>query len=67
VSLREQLETLDPDAVLLVHTTLGHVYVGRRVDIIADALVIERPDRGAQHILNLGDVSSVRPFVEEPG
>lgn len=67
MSLREQLEGLEPEAVLVIHTTLGNVYVGRRVDIIADALVIERPDHGAQHILNLGDVSSVRRFVEEPG
>ncbi len=65
MSLREQLEAFDDDAVLMVLTTLGQVYVGRLVDMEADAVVIARPDGGSRNVLNLGDVSGVRLFGEE--
>jgi hypothetical protein len=66
MSLRAQLEAFPPDAQLLVFTTLGHVYVGAIVDIEDEAIRLARSDGGAAIVLNLGDVSGVRPTVEEP-
>lgn len=65
MSLREQLEAFAPDTTLLVFTTLGHVYVGAILDIEGDALSLARTDGRATIVLNLADVSGVRPFVEE--
>ncbi len=68
MTLRAQLEAFPPDARLLVFTTLGHVYVGTLADIEDDAIRLARPDaRGgsAEIVLALGDVSGVRPHVEE--
>lgn len=67
MTLRAQLESIPPDRVVLVMTTLGHVYVGRLIDIEQDAITIERPDRASTTILSLGDVSGVREHVEEVG
>lgn len=65
MTLRAQLEAIGPDQVVLVMTTLGHVYVGHLVDIEQDAITIERPDRRSTTILSLGDVSGVREHLEE--
>jgi hypothetical protein len=64
VSLREQLEAIGPDRVVLVLTTLGQIHVGRLADIEGDALVVERPDGSSSTVLNLGDVSGVRVHDE---
>jgi hypothetical protein len=64
--LRGQLEEFPPDAVLLVLTTLGHVYVGTIVDIEEDALRLAGPDGAETIVLNLNDVSGVRVHEEEP-
>ena len=66
MSLRAQLEAFPPDAQLLVFTTLGHVYVGAIVDIEDEAIRLARSDGSAAIVLNLNDVSGVRPTVEEP-
>lgn len=66
MTLRSQLEAFPPDARLLVFTTLGHVYVGTLTDIEDDAIRLARPGAGTEEIvLALGDVSGVRPLVEE--
>ncbi|WP_298460921.1 hypothetical protein [uncultured Cellulomonas sp.] len=65
MSLRDQLEAMGPERVVLVLTTLGQVHVGRLTDIEGDALVVERPDRGSQTVLSLDDVSGVRLYDEE--
>lgn len=65
MSLREQLEAIGPDRVVLVLTTLGQIHVGRLADIEGDALVVERPDGSSSTVLNLGDVSGVRVHDEE--
>ncbi|MFE9692375.1 hypothetical protein [Micromonospora sp. NPDC005806] len=65
MSLRDQLEAIGPDQVVLVLTTLGQVHVGRLTDIEGDALVVERPDGSSRTVLNLGDVSGVRVHDEE--
>jgi len=66
MTLRAQLESFPADAQLLVFTTLGHVYVGSVVDIEEDAIRLARPDGLVDIVLALGDVSGVRPTVEEP-
>jgi hypothetical protein len=66
VTLRAQLEHFPPDTQLLVFTTLGHVYVGSLVDIEDDAIRLARPDGLVDIVLALGDVSAVRPTLEEP-
>jgi hypothetical protein len=66
VSLRAQLEAFPPDAQLLVFTTLGHVYVGAITDIEDEAVRLTRPDGSGTIVISLGDVSGVRPVVEEP-
>ena len=65
MSLRDQLEEIGTDQVVLVLTTLGQVHVGRLTDIENDAIVVERPDRGSRTVLSLEDVSGVRVHVEE--
>lgn len=66
MSLRGQLEAFPADARLLVFTTLGHVYVGTLTDIEDDSIRLARPGAAAPEIvLALGDVSGVRPLVEE--
>jgi hypothetical protein len=68
VTLRAQLERFPPDARLLIFTTLGQVYVGTLTDIEDDAIRLSRPDAtggAAEIVLNLGDVSGVRPMTEE--
>jgi hypothetical protein len=66
MSLRAQLEAFPPDAQLLVFTTLGHVYVGAIVDIEDESIRLARSDGSTAIVLNLNDVSGVRPTVEEP-
>jgi hypothetical protein len=66
MSLRAQLEQFPPDTRLLIFTTLGHVYVGSIADIEDEAVRLQRPDGLASVVLNLGDVSGVRRYVEEP-
>lgn len=65
MSLRDQLESLGSERVVLVLTTLGQVHVGRLTDIEGDAIVVERPDRGSATVLSLDDVSGVRLYDEE--
>ena len=65
MSLRDQLEAIGSDRVVLVLTTLGQVHVGRLTDIEGDANVVERPDRGSHTVLSLDDVSGVRLHDEE--
>jgi hypothetical protein len=65
VSLRTQLEAFPPETRLLVLTTLGHVYVGRIVDIEDDALRLAVPDGSDEIVLALDDVSGVRAHEEE--
>ena len=65
MSLRDQLEAIGSDRVVVVLTTLGQVHVGRLTDIEGDAIVVERPDGGSHTVLSLDDVSGVRPHVEE--
>jgi hypothetical protein len=66
MTLRNQLEALPENAQLLLLTTLGHVYVGRILDIEDDSLRLARPDGEQTIVLNLGDVSGVRVHDEEP-
>jgi hypothetical protein len=66
MSLRQQLEAYPPNTLLLVFTTLGHVYVGTVTDIQDDAVTLAGPDGSTTVVFNLNDVSGVRPFVEEP-
>ena len=66
MSLRDQLEAIGPDRVVLVLTTLGQIHVGRLSDIEGDALIVERPDGSSRTVLNLSDVSGVRVHDEEP-
>jgi hypothetical protein len=66
MSLRGQLEAMPENAQLLLLTTLGHVYVGRILDIEDDSLRLARPDGEQTIVLNLGDVSGVRVHDEEP-
>lgn len=66
MTLRNQLEALPENAPLLLLTTLGHVYVGRILDIEDDSLRLARPDGEQTIVLNLGDVSGVRVHDEEP-
>ena len=65
MSLRTQLEAFPPETRLLVLTTLGHVYVGRIVDIEDDALRLAVPDGSDVIVLALDDVSGVRAHEEE--
>lgn len=66
MSLRTQLEAEPPDTLLVVFTTLGHVYVGTVEDIQDDTVRLARTGGQASIVLNLNDVSGVRPFMEEP-
>jgi hypothetical protein len=66
MSLRAQLEAVPPETLLAVLTTLGHVYVGTVEDIQDDTVRLARPDGQASIVLNLNDVSGLRPFLEEP-
>jgi hypothetical protein len=66
MSLRDQLEQIGPDRVVLVLTTLGQVHVGRLTDIEGDAIVVTRPDGGSSTVLSLADVSGIREHAEEP-
>jgi hypothetical protein len=66
MTLRAQLEAMPENAQLLLLTTLGHVYVGRILDIEDDSLRLARPDGQQTIVLNLGDVSGVRVHDEEP-
>ena len=65
MSLRTELEAFPTDAVVLVFTTLGHVYVGRIQDIEGDSVVLARSDGSTTLVLNLNDISGVREFDEE--
>lgn len=65
MSLRDQLEAIGTEQVVLVLTTLGQVHVGRLTDIEGDAIVVERPDRASRTVLSLDDVSGVRVHDEE--
>jgi hypothetical protein len=66
MSLRAELESIPPDTPLVVLTTLGHVYVGTVEDIHDDSVRLARGDGQGSIVLNLGDVSGVRRFEEEP-
>jgi hypothetical protein len=66
MSLRAELEAVPPDTLLVVLTTLGHVYVGMVQDIQDDTLRLARADGRSSIVLNLNDVSGVRRFQEEP-
>jgi len=66
VSLRAELEAVPPDALMVVLTTLGHVYVGTIQDIQDDTLRLGRTNGHTSIVLNLNDVSGVRRFQEEP-
>jgi hypothetical protein len=65
VSLRAQLESFPRDAQLFVFTTQGYVYVGTLIDIEDEAVRLARADGSSAIVLNLNDVSSVRPVIEE--
>lgn len=66
MSLRTQLEAFPEQTILLLLTTLGHVYVGTIVDIEQDALRLAGPGGNETIVLNLADVSGVRAYDEEP-
>jgi hypothetical protein len=66
MSLRAALEDYPADTLLVVFTTLGHVYVGTVMDIQDDTVRLARPDAQSDIVINLNDVSGVRPFDEEP-
>lgn len=66
MSLRAQLESFPPDAQLWVFTTQGYVYVGALIDIEDEAIRLSRADGSTPVVLNLNDVSGVRPVSEEP-
>lgn len=66
MSLRAELEAVPPDALMVVLTTLGHVYVGTIQDIQDDTLRLGRTNGHTSIVLNLNDVSGVRRFQEEP-
>ncbi len=65
MSLRRQLESYPADTMLLVFTTLGHVYVGTVDDIEDEAIRLAGPDGSNTILLSLSDVSGVRPYKEE--
>lgn len=65
MSLRSHLEAVPPEDLLVVFTTLGHVYVGTVEDIQDDTVRLARADGQQSIVLNLNDVSGVRPFHEE--
>ncbi len=66
MSLRSELEAFPADMLLAIFTTLGHVYVGTVTDIEEDVVRLSRPDGRSTIVINLHDVSGVRPFDEEP-
>ena len=66
MSLRAQLEAFPADAQLWVFTTQGYVYVGALVDIEDEAIRLARAGDATPIVLNLNDVSGVRPVTEEP-
>jgi hypothetical protein len=65
MSLRSQLEAIPQETLLVLFTTLGHVYVGTVEDIQDDTVALARADGQQSIVLNLNDVSGVRPFHEE--
>ena len=65
MSLRSQLEAIPQETLLVLFTTLGHVYVGTVEDIQDDTVALARADGQQSIVLNLNDVSGVRPFQEE--
>jgi hypothetical protein len=65
MSLRTILEEYPEETLLVIFTTLGHVYVGRVTDIEEDTLRLARPDGLSTTVINLSDVSGVRLFEEE--
>ena len=65
MTLRSQLEGYPPNTQLLLFTTLGHVYLGTLTEIQEEAVNLAGPDGSTRIVLNLNDVSGVRPFVQE--
>ncbi len=66
MTLRAQIEAFPADALFLIFTTEGHVYVGTVKEIEEDVVRLVATDRRTEIVLNFADVSGVRPFIEEP-
>lgn len=64
--MRRLLEDFPADQVVYVHTTLGHVHIGSIVSLVDDVVFLRAPDGRTQINLNLSDISTVRPYLDEP-
>ncbi len=66
MTMRPALEQfLNQERTLLVFTTQGHVYVGTLTDVADDTIELTGSDNVTTTLLNLNDVSTVRPTSEE--
>jgi hypothetical protein len=64
--MRRLLEDFPPDQVVYVYTTEGHVHVGSVTSLVDDVVFIRAPDGRTQININLSDISTVRPLLDEP-
>ena len=66
MNLRLLFQEFNNTDVLQVFTTEGHIYVGRISDLKDDLVELRSANGRTSPIILYGDISSVRPLVEEP-
>lgn len=64
--MRSLLEDFPSTQVVYVHTTEGHVHVGSVINLVDDVVFLRAPDGKTQINVNLSDISTVRPLLDEP-